>query len=200
MRLMTITSVVVLLSCVGLLRADIISDFEAGMDGWGKMGDAGSILSWVDAPSRPGKCLEYWDEGIGPSDWFVAPPKYLGDWTGFASISYDFKAGDADWGAGMGSVLALQGPGTSWGWQGPEEDSTAWFHYDVPLVEAHWISDGGPATWEQTLANVIGFGIGAGRRLGSETNYIDGVTVVVPEPATMTLLALGGIALLRRRR
>ncbi|MDP6547322.1 MAG: PEP-CTERM sorting domain-containing protein, partial [Phycisphaerae bacterium] len=82
-------------------------------------------------------------------------------------------------------------------------------------VDNFIVSDGGLATWERasvelllpTGTDYIGIDIYADENIHNDTSgiefdghYADAVTVsVTPEPATLSLLALGGLAILRRR-
>ena len=66
---------------------------------------------------------------------------------------------------------------------------------------AEWFIDGGSVRSETLASNPAGIThVGLGRESGTSASFDDFSLAVIPEPATMSVLVLGGLALVRRRR
>jgi hypothetical protein len=124
-----------------------------------------------------------------------------------------------------GHHLSLWGKGSdgdeNWGvGQSPLWQYNTWYHnvleYDAAAHTAHLVvttgkGPGGTVLFDATTGNNIYFNdltklgfsaIGSGSQIpgASGIGYIDNVILSTPEPATLSLLILGGLAMLRRRR
>ena len=86
------------------------------------------------------------------------------------------------------------------GWLGRQQhisglgNYTEWTTVTIPLVEANWDDLGG--TWGEVLGNVTRLELFSFPLPSSSMDNVG----FVPEPATMTLLVLGGLVLMRRKR
>ena len=170
----------------------ILSDFEGGMEGWTRIGDSGSTLTWSNTAGGGGHCLRLWDYGAGESDRYVAPGKFLGDLSWASTISLDVLSESSDWYHGF--HVHIKTGSKEWIKYCREEDSEwQWFHYAIPMTDTIW-----GVGFEAALTNVTGIEVGAEIRAGREISYLDNFAII-PEPATLTLLALGGMVVLRRR-
>jgi hypothetical protein len=74
------------------------------------------------------------------------------------------------------------------------DNYTEWTTVTIPMVEANWENING--TWGEVMGNVTRLELYA---FPSPSSSMDNVGFV-PEPATMSMLAIGGLALIRRRR
>ena len=74
------------------------------------------------------------------------------------------------------------------------DNYTEWTTVTIPLVEANWENIDG--TWGEVLGDVTTLELYS---LPLPSSSMDNVGFV-PEPATMSMLAIGGLALLRRRK
>ena len=90
--------------------------------------------------------------------------------------------------------IQVQVVGGQWGWKNADVDKYpapyTGKHYMDDAVWADWNGTGplpGPAAWQALTDPITGASL-------------DLAFVITPEPATLTLLALGGLAMMRRRR
>ena len=136
----------------------------------------------------------YWDIASGgllndgcTFDWAYGDVLSMTDFT--AALKGDFTT------SGLGVTIFNH----SAGWLGRQQhisglgNYTEWTTVTIPLVEANWDDMGG--TWGEVLGNVTRLELFS---LPSPSSSIDNVGFV-PEPTSLTLLALGALVLMRRR-
>ncbi len=194
---------VILIVCVvvglgSVAMAKVTSDFDQGhLDGW-TVGTEG-ILSHVASGGNPGGYAQMDDFGAGEANVVYAPSKFLGDWSGLVggTLSMDAKQllGDPIYPDTVD--FEISGPGGSAISDTGEYMSFSWENYDTTITPAAWVVTAG--TWEDLLTNVTMLRIDAEYVQGNDTFGFDNVELT-PEPATLSLLALGGLALIRRRK
>ncbi len=190
----------------------ITSTFDTGTDGWTVvdinyntgLGATPVVKAYYPAEWVAGYIYKT-DPNLTDTYLFSAPSKFLGAMGSYygQSISWDlhnYTNGNLEIG------LILSGNGHSLyraGMAGPDGD---WLHYNIPLVAgSNWLLDGpngSPATageFAAVLGSLDNIYIMGDYLNGSDTASLDNVSLV-PEPATMGLIGLGSLALLRRRR
>ena len=158
-------------------------------------GDPTAAVSW---DPLNGGCLRLDDPAIQAGDFFIAAPQFLGDWsTGYSggSITFDYKKSAAM--ARMPEIWIVSGADR---WAAytvfPSYADTEWHTYMVSLDAADWVhvDSGNPTTWEATLMNVTDFGILGDLKIGTETTYLDNVSLTlrpIPAPGAFLLVVLG---------
>jgi hypothetical protein len=146
------------------------------------------------------------DDASGGTWSFVAPAKFLGNKAAAygAALSYDINISARDSVPWAWPDVELVGAGITLDRYLAAPTAGVWTHYDVPLAAGAWQKSGGVVATEAemraVLANLTYLSIRAEYLTGADQAYLDNV-VMTPEPATLSLLALGGLgALLRRRR
>lgn len=147
-----------------------------------------------------------WQEPCG-STFTVAPAAFHGDWSGLVgngALSFDMRLLEIP---SSGNTLPYEvrvgGAGGQLVWTAPGPTSTTdWLTHTVAIDEGSWTVLSG--SFAGAMANVNDLRIRVrlfdnvepGIRLG-----IDNVVLApVPEPASMSVLALGALGLLRRKR
>jgi hypothetical protein len=216
---MVLTIVVVLLAWGTNTQAMVaksefnLGDGGDGRDGWignypedgytGRdYGDTGGWVRWDGDNGLPPGCLKNYEPGILYLDGFVAPAKFLGNWwaqmTPDSYISFDYKKVTFVE-AYPFNVRIVSGETDFWVFDVVSQADLDWHKYILPLDESLWRHQEGSKSWEESLGNITEFFISGDVYIGPESNYLDNVELV-PEPATILLISLGGFALLRKRR
>ena len=180
------------------------STFGADAEGWSVTGDAESSM-WDSATGNPPGSFKGVDAVLGGTWYFVAPAKFRGDKSAAygETLSYDIWITSTDSPTWNDACISLIGPLTLY-YRGLHPPKLAWTHFEVLLTEtAGWKKTDGQTPTEQEMQNVLGgltaLHIRGEYKTGADYAYLDNV-VMTPEPATMALLALGGLAMLLRKR
>ena len=152
------------------------------------------VVTHMDGGLPTWNAAGYWDIGSGGQyfdgctfDWAYGDVLSMTHFT--ADLKGDFTT------SGLGVTIFNH----SAGWLGRQQhisglgNYTEWTTVTIPLLEANWDDFGG--TWAEVLGNVTRLELFS---LPSPSSSMDNVGFV-PEPASLTLLGLGGLALLRRR-
>jgi hypothetical protein len=178
------------------------------LDGW--TSNTPAQISWQSTGGNPDGYLQFAD-ATADSTRVYAPGKFLGSWVGYDAFRYDFTVSNTG-NAGPGwdqvkiSGLYNGSPATAVWWTNSlSGDKTDWLNRTASL-SSPWPnvqSDvPGPINdvWASILNNVTEVNILMDTFNGiTETTGLDNARLT-PEPATLSLLALGGLALLRRRK
>jgi alkaline phosphatase D len=147
------------------------------------------------------------DDTTGDTWSFVAPAKFLGDKESAygGTLSYDIKISDSDglypW---KYPDVGLTGGGISISWYELSSPNVGvWTSRNISLEPAEWWKSDNTnptiAEMKQVLGNLTGLFIRAEYKGGPDYAYLDNV-VLTPEPATVALLGLGALSLLRRKK
>lgn len=205
-----------LLSGSVALRADIVSDFEEGDEGWMviELADtfgAGPYTKIVRGPVRPAHAPSNGNPGAallsvdlqGNSFFFQAPPKFLGDVRGSYGLRlfYDLTSAQpppGDWYVEADAILTSTN-GTVLAAQIVTSRPASWATYSVPLYEGSWhhVSlNGGNPTREEflaVLASLRSLWIRGEHFYGTDATYFDNVRLEQPAGQLRQATAIASI-------
>ncbi len=188
------------LFCSAPARAvPVVSLWDDGtLNGWTSANGSWGRWEVPTTGGNPGGYVRFYDlNSTYAADELHAPARYLGDMrplVGNSRFEWDMLAGRT---AAVGLVITLQGSGERAIYRSALPGLT-WSHATVDLKQASWTVSQG--TWDGLMANVTGMSIMGDVCLGHPgvELALDNF-VMVPEPASLVLLACGGLALVRRR-
>ena len=184
---------IVLVLCAGSAQAIFVDDFEAGLGNWTAPGAVSPLSIATDFAGNIGQSMKIQQEAGGTGLYAYNLPGTIpvtpGEQITF-SVDYYPTGGN-----GYFNILAKRADDSNIGvlWADGMSGQNAWNTYDLavkydgdynPLIV--------PAEATKLQFNFWPWAAGA-------TLYIDNFSVT-PEPATMIMVGLGGLALIRRRR
>lgn len=196
-------------------QADVLvsSTFDADTDNWSFIND-GSNLHWVPDVGNPAGSLKVLDNARGLWIYFAAPEKFHGDLSVArgGTLRYDVNPTFVNADDTMLPDLKLSGGGIDLHWYEAAPVQGQWNEYVISLDPGSFVkADGQHPTDEEfdaVLSDVSALQIrGEYNGLGDECVMLDNVIITVPlgtrevpEPASLGMLGLGSLMLLRRRR
>lgn len=195
-------------------RADITSTFDATTEGW-TLSNGGDTLTWHAAQGNPAGAISGNESQSNRLWYYTAPAAYQGDLTAYlgGSVTWDLRGTTNGAASGESSDVILEGPAGRIGFSIPGNiDTASWQTFSVPLTSTGWFiapafpttastgSSVTPALFSAVLTNITGFYIQGEYRDGNDTSFLDNVHVQAPSPGAATLLGLGALAAVRRRR
>jgi len=221
-RCVPICAGVLLIVQAGHAASELSSTFDHDREDWVVVDwntpvPGGGIAATYEANydaggGSPGGCV--WFSDTGPDFWlFAAPGKYLGNMLDYlgAVVSLDLATSVDD---GASSLLYLRSSDymlTSWS----EAVPTYFEHFEVTLdagpdwthmwemePDGTWGDFVGTPTHDDfvaVLADLVGMYVSGDHHDGGEVTNLDNF-ILTPEPATLALLALGGLSIMLRRR
>ncbi len=190
----------VLAAAVPTLAVPIVTTWDSGtLEGWTFTGVAYGYWQVAPTGGNPAGWAQFYDtNSTYTADTLHAPAAYLGNYQPYLGgwLEWDQTTGKP---AAIGPSITLVGPGGRAFYDAPVPGST-WSHVKVFLAPQYWTVSQG--TWAGLMANVTDLNIVGDIASGSGTVELglDNFTLALPEPATLTILLLGGATLLRRRR
>ncbi len=181
------------------------SSFDVDLEGWMVMEGANftNEVTWGATGGNPGGYAHFVD-AHDQTSYHAAQAAFAGDWSaadGIGAISYDQKIFDVGPTPVMNAYeVFIGGTGGLVMWHGDTPTGTTdWVNVVAPLVESEWSVVSG--SWAGALADISGLAIRAELvSFSRDVTGLDNVSVYVPEPATAALLAVGTLAIFRRRQ
>jgi hypothetical protein len=167
-------------------RAAVETRFDANLEGWRVTGDNAS--SWNSGGGNPGGCLSVNDLAVGDMNYVVAPPAYLGDWSGTTSadsICADYYFQNTSGGTVVtpAYIFRIAGPGgVALALVGQLPPQSVWTTLKVSLSPSAWTLQSG--TWSGLLAHVNTLTLMGEFVTGSEVVRLDNIRLSA-SPATV---------------
>ena len=208
---------IILVTILGMVNASssaniISSTFDTDVDGWSVtdvINGGHWDIDWSSTGGLPDGHIYKADVGPGGTV-FSAPLKFLGDKMDYLgeTISFDIKNNVADYeGGDVYWNLMLVGEGINIVNWGPyPKEANVWVHVDALLNYENWTY--AKDTWRDPIAevdflkvinDVDAVYIHADWGWGLDTSSVDNF-VLIPEPISIILFGLGGLALRSKRR
>jgi hypothetical protein len=207
-----------------IARGDIISEFSAGDEGWQVVSfenlttDNFSIVASYKPTSNlaggnPGGYISTTDQDNGDFA-FSAPAKFLGNVSGATGLSYDliYPVGAINY---QPTDVILMGNGETLLWKSSPDlvPGPAWMSVSldfVPSTEWHVGTSNGALATAADFGNVLGnlsglfirgeYTTGLIEAPGLDNVRLAGVSTPVPEPSTLTMMAIAGVTVVIFRR
>ncbi len=213
-----LAGLVVVLITAAFAQAGVTSTFVTNSESWFPDGGGGNEPLLLGPDGNPGvfrvsgsgfPAIDNTTVFAGDLNVHVGPLEEAG---ANLLLSFDVKWVNADYPGAEFRIFSSGG--TLWRKNvgNPALGVNVWDHIEEPIntnwtdteaAAAGWIHAGGANTFAQTFANVTTFRIDfQGLAPGGMDSHFDniGVNGFVPEPASLALVGLGGLAMLRRRR
>jgi len=214
---MTVQSLIAVCAAgfVGSAVAGVSSSFDADAEGWGTLNDARDV-GWTGDVGNPAGAFTARDRGDGRIWYYAASAAYLGDRSGNVggSLSWDILGitGNQTTIPALADVM-LSGGGLVVGLDADVQPvNGTWTSWGVDLVaSAGWevvsSTSGGTlsgnavsaAEFAAVLANLDALYIRGEYTNGADATALDNVSLLVPTPGTVGVLAVVGIVARRRR-
>jgi len=129
-------------------------------------------------------CLIFHDVGEGAA-YYVAPPKFLGDWRGYSKIKFDIWSSGGDYFSSWPSdptmredIFLASGRATAQRLL-PQRPPQSWETFVILLIDdGKWTFHGGATSLNDILANVTDFRIRAEYGVGEDESGLDNVELV----------------------
>ena len=156
--------------------ASLLSSFDADAEGWRITGD--NTSTWSATGGNPDGCVYVNDTAIGAFNAAVAPPAYLGDWSGVSasdSLHFDvyFRRIDGTVGAGPYTFRIVGPGGAANALVGYTPPQLVWTTVSVAMDPSEWTIESG--TWSGILSHVTSLLLGVEYVSGNEEVRIDNV-------------------------
>lgn len=159
--------------------AQVVTTFDTDLEGWLVTGD--NSASWEPTTGNPGGCLSVNDLATGIHNYAIAPPVYLGDWSGFTAadtLAFDVYLHNTSGGSHSTGpyMMRVAGPGGAAYAIDPEANyppDRIWTTYAASLDPAEWTITSG--TWSEILENVTSVRLNGEYVYGDEITRIDNV-------------------------
>ncbi|OPX82459.1 MAG: hypothetical protein A4E50_00316 [Methanosaeta sp. PtaB.Bin087] len=125
------------------VATDLVSTFDLGDEGWREGRDV--ALSWGESGGDPGGYLRGEDQGSGQTWYYVSPPSWSGDWTGYIGGTLSFEIVEIESGNGsstFGDVVRIYGRDGSYLSWSSDPPGKAWTRRQVSLVPSSFKEGG----------------------------------------------------------
>lgn len=202
----------IVLGLVSLGNAALLDDFESGLGNW--VGNEGCTVTWGTNPVTGSNSMIITPDGangennfswgahesipIETIDFATTPIIQLevswvaSEWAGLDWLNqeqFSVNSGPAGW----TQVVADDPLNPSWpgSWDPSWGDHTRTLQFDFSAMPV-------PSEWGTQMNIAVNWGNTTSGLPGNF--YIDNIQTLTPEPATIALLGMGGLALLRRKR
>lgn len=218
--ILAVFALTAVLACTAGAYGDVIasSSFNAGVEGWqatldthgvGTLDTAHTVAAvWETTGGNPGGCVSNVDPGVGGTWYWTAPSAFLGDihQAVGGTLTYDMWATNhGNW--TRTDIVLKSTDGTVLTTSMGGDPGNTWTSFTIPMTAGNWNNQtaGHAATageFLQVLSSVDQLWIRGEFYNGPDQGFLDNVVLTAgptPEPATLALLALGGIGLLRRK-